>query len=99
MNNKNPSAHLSSDLKDKYNTRSLPVRAGDEVRVVRGDFAGISGEVKDINDDGSINVEDVELEKRGGESVFYPLDTSNVIIKSLNLDDDEREKVLDRKGY
>lgn len=99
MTDKNPSAHLSSDLREKYGSRSLPVRSGDEVKVVRGDFAGISGEVRDINDDGTLNVEDVEIEKRGGESVFYPLDSSNVVITSLDLDDDEREKVLERKGY
>ncbi len=99
MTRKNPTSHLSEDLREEYGTRSVPIRSGDEVKVVRGDFEGISGEVRGINDDGTINVDDVEIEKGGGETVFYPLDASNVMITSLDLNDDEREKMLGRKGY
>ncbi|KAF2294716.1 hypothetical protein GH714_015705 [Hevea brasiliensis] len=34
------SAPLSTDLRQKYNVRSVPVRKDDEVQVVRGTFKG-----------------------------------------------------------
>jgi len=32
------SAHLSKDLRKKYNVRAMPVRKDDEVTVVRGNY-------------------------------------------------------------
>ncbi|KAK6927920.1 Ribosomal protein L26/L24, eukaryotic/archaeal [Dillenia turbinata] len=34
------SAPLSTDLRNKYNVRSIPIRKDDEVQVVRGTFKG-----------------------------------------------------------
>ncbi|CAB5354421.1 unnamed protein product [Rhizophagus irregularis] len=39
------SAALSKELRDKYNTRSIPIRKDDEVRIVRGTFKGRDGKV------------------------------------------------------
>ena len=33
-------ASLSKDLREKVGSRTLPVRSGDKVRVLRGDFKG-----------------------------------------------------------
>ena len=40
------SAHLSEQLKEEFNRRSFPVRKGDEVLIVRGDFKGTEGTVE-----------------------------------------------------
>jgi large subunit ribosomal protein L24 len=34
------SAHLSKELRKQWNKRSLPVRKGDEVKIMRGKFKG-----------------------------------------------------------
>ncbi|KAK3411950.1 hypothetical protein EUGRSUZ_I00708 [Eucalyptus grandis] len=39
------SAPVSSDLRSKYNVRSMPVRKDDEVQVVRGTYKGREGKV------------------------------------------------------
>eukprot|EP00362_Geleiidae_sp_MMETSP1317_P002151 CAMPEP_0201282516 /NCGR_PEP_ID=MMETSP1317-20130820/5857_1 /ASSEMBLY_ACC=CAM_ASM_000770 /TAXON_ID=187299 /ORGANISM="Undescribed Undescribed, Strain Undescribed" /LENGTH=70 /DNA_ID=CAMNT_0047595417 /DNA_START=6 /DNA_END=218 /DNA_ORIENTATION=- len=39
------SAHLSTELRNKYNVRALPIRKDDEVMVMRGLFKGHNGRV------------------------------------------------------
>ena len=65
------SASLSKDLREKVGTKSLPVKAGDKVRVLRGDFKGHEGEVLTV-DYGSykVTIEDVTLAKPDGTSTF-----------------------------
>ena len=45
LRNRLMSAMLSKELKEKYNKNSLPVRKGDVVKILRGNFKGIEGEV------------------------------------------------------
>lgn len=42
-------APLSDELKSTQGRRSYPVRKGDTVKIVRGDFAGIEGKVNDVD--------------------------------------------------
>ena len=90
---KHLSASLSKDLREKIGTRSLPVKAGDKVRIVRGDFAGHEGEVQSV-DYGSykVTVEEVTLSKPDGTFSFLPVDPSNLVIIDADLDDDRRIK-------
>ena len=46
---KHLSASLSKDLREKIGKKSLPVKSGDKVRVVRGDFKGHEGEVLTVD--------------------------------------------------
>ena len=41
--------HLSTDLRDKHKTRSLRLRTGDEVKVLRGQFKGKTGKVTAVD--------------------------------------------------
>ena len=81
---KHLSASLSKDLREKVGTKSLPVKAGDKVRVLRGDFKGHEGEVLTV-DYGSykVTIEDVTLAKPDGTSTFLPVDPSNLMIISF----------------
>ncbi|MBV0924839.1 50S ribosomal protein L24 [Halomicroarcula limicola] len=89
-------ATLSADLREEYGQRNVRVNAGDTVEVLRGDFAGEEAEVVDVDlTDAVIHVEDVVLEKTDGEEVPRPLDTSNVRVTELTLEDDEREARLE----
>ena len=90
---KNLSASLSKDLREKVGTRTLPVKAGDKVRVVRGDFKGHEGEVLTV-DYGSykVTIEDVTLSKPDGTAVFLPVDPSNLMIIDADTKDDRRIK-------
>lgn len=92
-------APLSSDLREEYGTRSVRVNAGDTVEITRGDFAGETGEVVNVDlRNAVVHVEDVTLERADGEEVPRPLDASNLRVTDLDLDDPIRENRLEGEG-
>ncbi len=89
-------ATLSDDLREEYDTRRTRVNAGDTVEVMRGDAAGEDGEVTAVDlRDAVVHVEDITVEKSDGEEVPRPLETSNLRITDLDLDDDVRQARLE----
>ena len=42
------SAHLSKELREKYKRRSIRLRVGDTVKIMRGEFKGKTGKVEKI---------------------------------------------------
>ncbi len=92
-------APLSRELREKYGVRNLPVRKGDRVRVMRGDFKGHEGEVVEVDlKRYRIHVDGVTIKKADGTPVFRPIHPSNVMIVSLKLDDKWRKKLIERRG-
>lgn len=91
-------SNLSKELREKYGKRSLRVRKGDKVKISRGQFKGKVGTVEKVSIiDSKIHVSDVNLIKKDGSKVSYPLDPSNVIITTLNLEDKKRVEKLKNK--
>jgi len=89
-------APLSPELREEYGQRSVRVNAGDTVEVQRGDHAGESGEVVEVDLRATtLHVEDVTQEKADGEEVSRPLEASNVQVTALDLSDDVREARLE----
>ncbi|CCI42933.1 unnamed protein product [Albugo candida] len=92
------SANLSKDLQNKYNVRSIPIRKGDEVTIVRGTYKNREGMVTNVyRKKFVIYVERVVKEKANGASVPIGIAASNVVICKLKLDKD-RKKILERKN-
>ncbi len=88
-------APLSPELREEYDQRSVRVNAGDTVEVQRGDDAGEEGEVESVDlTDAVIHVDGVTVEGSDGEEVPRPLDSSNVQVTELDLEDDRREQRL-----
>ncbi|MDY6776926.1 MAG: 50S ribosomal protein L24, partial [Candidatus Nanohaloarchaea archaeon] len=84
-------AHLDDDLQDKVGTGSLPLREGDKVEVMRGDFRGSTGEVEEVDaEEQKIYVNGVERETVGGSETSIALRPSNLKITALELEDDRR---------
>ncbi|GAB6147835.1 hypothetical protein JCM10135_03760 [Stetteria hydrogenophila] len=93
------SAPLSPELREKYGVRSLPVRVGDKVRVMRGDFKGHEGKVVKVDlKRYRIYVDGVVVKKASGDTVFRPIHPSKVMIIELNLDDEWRKKMIERRA-
>jgi len=91
------SANLSPELREKYKRRSFPVRTGDKVKILRGDFKGVEGKVTGVDRERQmIYVENVTLKKADGSTVNRPIHVSNVMITELNLDDPYRREALMR---
>ena len=92
------SAHLEKGLKKSYGKRTLPVRKGDEVMVLRGEFKKKKGNVTRVNlKKLKIFIENVKKKKVSGQETEIAIDPSNVMITKLNLDDRMRKKSLQRK--
>lgn len=91
------SAPLSTELRSKHGRRSLSVRQGDTVRIVRGDFAGIEGKVTEVEvSKRRLFIQGVTREKVAGTAKNVPIHPSNVVITNLNLDDRWRADILKR---
>jgi len=91
-------APLSPELRKTYGTRSLPVRRGDTVRIMRGDRKGFEGKVSSVDRKKfRIYIEGLTREKVDGTTVFVPVHPSKVMITKLNLDDKWRRKILERR--
>jgi len=91
-------APLSPELRASRGVKSLPVRSGDTVRVVRGDHKGFEGKVTRVNlRDYRIYVEGLTREKVDGTAIFNPVHPSKVVITNLNLDDKWRKEILEGK--
>ncbi|EHR78425.1 50S ribosomal protein L24 [Thermococcus litoralis DSM 5473] len=93
------SATLSKELRQKYGIRALPIRTGDKVKIMRGDFKGHEGKVVEVDlKRYRIHVEGATLKKVNGTEVFYPIHPSNVMIVELNLEDERRKKIIERRA-
>jgi large subunit ribosomal protein L24 len=85
---RNLSASLSTELKTSHGRNSYPVRKGDTVKILRGDFAGIEGKITKIDTKRQrLFVEGVAREKVAGTSTNVSVHSSKVMITKLNLDD------------
>jgi len=92
------SAPLSRELRGKYRTRSLPVRKGDRVRIMRGDFKRLEGDVLEVDTKRRrIQVQGATTTKADGTQVPVPAVPSNVMLIKLALDK-ERNRVLERRS-
>lgn len=88
-------APLSDDLRKSQGRRSYPVRKGDTVKILRGDFAGIEGKITEVDTNKQrLFVEGVQREKVAGTSANVSVHSSKVIITKLNLDDKWRSDSL-----
>lgn len=85
------SAHLASSVRQKVGSRSIPVREGDKVEMMRGDYSGETGIVDRIDsEEKKIYIDGIERETVGGSETKIPVSPSNVKITKLNLDDGKR---------
>lgn len=105
------SAPLSKELRNKYKVRSMPVRRGDEVQIVRGERKDNNSAkvIKVYRKKFVIHVERVQCKKSNGIYVPIGIHPSNVcwiltnlsfiqvVITKLKLDNDRRD-LLARKA-
>ncbi|MEF8873226.1 MAG: 50S ribosomal protein L24 [Candidatus Thermoplasmatota archaeon] len=90
------SSNLAEDLREKYGTRSLPVREGDEVEVMRGAFKGHIDKVAEVDRrNEKIYIEKVTVEKADESKEPYGIHPSNLKIRNLDLSDPWRKQKVE----
>ena len=93
------SAHLSKELREKYKTRSLPLRKGDEVEIMRGEFKKRKGKVLRIDTKNyKVYIEGITRRRTDGTERLVPIHPSNLKIINLNLEDKRRVEILERRS-
>jgi len=88
-------ANLAKDLRKKHGIRSITLRNGDVVKIMRGKFKGKTGKILKIRTKlRKIEVEGMQVKKQDGSKVNVSLRPSNLQITELNRDDKKRNKSL-----
>lgn len=91
-------SHLSKELRKKYTKRSIRVIEGDTIRVLRGEFRGVTGKVTKVSTQkNGVSVEGVKKEKLKGGNLDVFIHPSNLIITDLNTEDKWRQNKLEGK--
>ena len=91
-------APLSPELAASKGIKTLPVKKGDTVRVMRGDHIGFEGKVNQVDlKRYRIFLEGLTREKVDGTNIFVSVHPSKVMIKNLKLDDKWRKAIVERK--
>ena len=92
------SCHLVKSLRDQYKIRCLPIKRGDEVKILKGKSKGKSGKVVQVyRKRNVIYVDKITREKQNGQSVFLPIRPCNCVIENL-LNNKDRKKTIERRA-
>jgi len=95
--NKQICAPISKDLRKKYSRRNIRIMTNDTVKVMRGEYKGLTGKVTKISTETSgVAIEGNKKEKLKGEKIDVYIHSTNMIITSLNTDDKWRLKILEK---
>lgn len=85
------SAHLSKSLRKQHGKRSLPLRKGDEVLIMRGSFKKKKAKIISVDlRHGKVCIEGMQKTKRDGSKVNVPFSPSILMIQELSLEDKNR---------
>jgi len=91
--------HLAKELRERLKTkrRSLLVREGDKVKIMRGEFGGHSSKVARVDvKRGKVYVEGIARKRgKGGESLV-PIEPSKLLMVDANVSDKMRGRILER---
>ena len=91
-------SHLSKDLRKKYRRRSIGLRKGDKVKMMKGQFRKYEGKIERIDlMNIRVFVNGIETTKKDGTKKLLALRPSSLMITELNLDDKFRQKLFERK--
>lgn len=91
--------HLSRELLEKYALRSMVLRKGDTVKVIRGSFKGHVGSVAKVFPRRRlVSIDGATITKADGKKKPKLFNFSNLVITKLDLSDSWRKKLTKIKG-
>ncbi|MCW1311225.1 MAG: 50S ribosomal protein L24 [Candidatus Rehaiarchaeum fermentans] len=89
--------HLSKELREKYKTRSIVIRKGDKVKVMRGKYKGTEGKVEKIFTKSlRVGLDSLKITNKRGQKVYIKLRPSALLVTELDLSDKYRLEKLNR---
>ena len=92
------SCHLTKTLRTEHKIRALPIKRGDEVKILKGKMKGKTGKVVQVyRKRNVIYVDKITREKQNGQSVFLPIRPCHCIVEKLLINKD-RTKTIERRA-
>jgi large subunit ribosomal protein L24 len=96
-NKKRLKCRLDEFLQEQYGLRSLVVKTGDLVKIMRGQFRDTEGKVIRVDyRDVQVFLDSATVTKADGKEVNIPIHPSNLMLVKLELDD-ERKQLIESK--
>lgn len=95
------STRVADFVREEYGIKTVPLRVGDDVRVVKGEFKDFEGEVIEITKDLRAKIKEVTFDKADGTQFHPTIHISKLIITKLTKEkklDPWRAKIIDRKA-
>lgn len=95
------SVRAADFLRDEYGIKKLPVRVGDSVKIVRGEFRDFEGEVLEVTKDFRCKIKEAQFEKSDGTQFHPAIHVSNLVITKLAKEkklDPWRAQIIERKA-
>lgn len=92
------SSKIDKSLKRNYSSDTIPVRKGDEVKIMRGIQKGKSGKIVQCSRKGIfIYVSTITYKKMNGDEAYLPIHPSNVQIQKLVLTSERKRNLNPEK--
>ena len=92
------SANLSKELRKKYGKRSIPLRKGDVVKVMRGKFSKKTGKILAVNSKRlNVEIEGLQIKKQDGSKANVRFTPSILQITELNAEDKKRITIKNKE--
>jgi len=95
------STRVADFLREEYGIKNLPLRVGDDVRIVKGEFKDFEGEVIEITRDQRAKIKEAKFEKSDGTEFNPSIHISNLIITKFIKEkkmDPWRASLIERKA-
>lgn len=88
---------LDEFLQEEYGMRSMRIKKGDLVRIMRGQFRDTEGKVIAVDYRNiRVHLENATVTRADGKEAQIPMHPSNLMLVKLELDDD-RKRILENK--
>jgi len=89
--------HLDKKLRQSLGKRSVQLRKGDTVKVLRGGRKGSSGKITGVDyKKGVVFIEKLSRKKVSGAEVQLPVQASNLLVTDVERSDSKRFKAKSR---
>ncbi len=95
------STRLADFLREEYGIKKLPLRVGDQVRVLGGEFKDFEGEVIEVMKNQRAQVKECVFDKNDGTQYHPSLHVSKLIITKFGDErkmDPWRARIIERKA-
>jgi large subunit ribosomal protein L24 len=85
---------LDEFLQEEYGLRSLVVKTGDLVKIMRGQFRDTEGKVTSVSyKTVRVFLDNTTITKADGKEASVPIHPSNLMLVKLELDDERKELI------